>query len=78
MVFPYDAISYNKTEPILLARCLQLTPTILATWEAEIKRIVVQSQPREIGRESLSQKNPLQKRASKVAQGVEPEFKPQH
>jgi hypothetical protein len=33
-----------------------LTPVILATQEAEIMRIVVQSQPREIVRETLSLK----------------------
>jgi hypothetical protein len=31
-------------------------PVILATREAEIRRIVVQSQPRQIVRETLSQK----------------------
>jgi hypothetical protein len=39
---------------------------------------MVQSQPRQIVHESLSQKNPIQKRAGGVAQGVGPEFKPQH
>jgi hypothetical protein len=48
-----------------------LTLIILPTQEAEIRRIVVQSQPRQIVHETLSQKNPLQKRA-----GVGPEFKP--
>jgi hypothetical protein len=31
-------------------------PAILATWEAEIRAIMFQSQPREIVRETLSQK----------------------
>jgi hypothetical protein len=31
-------------------------PVILATQEAEIRRIAVQSQPRQIGHETLSQK----------------------
>jgi hypothetical protein len=35
-------------------------PVILATQEAEIRRILVQSQPRQIVHETLSQK-PLQK-----------------
>jgi hypothetical protein len=36
-------------------------PVILATQEAEIRRIRVQSQPRKIVHETLSQKNPSQK-----------------
>jgi hypothetical protein len=55
-----------------------LTPVILATQETEIRRIKVQSQPREIVQESLSPKNPSQKRADGVAQGVSSEFKPQY
>jgi hypothetical protein len=51
---------------------------ILATQEAKIRRIVVQSQPRQIVCETLSQKkNPSLKRAGGVAQGVSPEIKPQ-
>jgi hypothetical protein len=42
-------------------------PIILATQEAEIRRIEVQSQPRQIVHETLSQTNPLQKRAGGVA-----------
>jgi hypothetical protein len=44
----------------------------------EIRRIVVQSQPRQIVCETLSQKHPTQKKAGKVGQGVGPEFKPQY
>jgi hypothetical protein len=51
------------------------TPVILATQEAEIKRIAVQSQPRQIVRETLPQKKPSQKGSGRVAQGVGPEFK---
>jgi hypothetical protein len=54
-----------------------LTPVIPATQEAEIRRIMVQSQPWQIVLEALSQKQ-SQKRASGVAQGVGPEFKPQY
>jgi hypothetical protein len=41
------------------AGCWWLTPIILATQEAEIRRIEFQSQPRQIVHETLSQKNPL-------------------
>jgi hypothetical protein len=51
-------------------------PIILATQEVEIRRIVFQSQLVQIVCETLSQKNPSQKRADGVAQG--PEFKPQY
>jgi single-stranded DNA-specific DHH superfamily exonuclease len=51
---------------------------ILATQEAEIRRIEVRSQPGQILRETLSRKHPLQKRTGGVAQGVGPEFKPQN
>jgi hypothetical protein len=34
-------------------RCWWLTPIILATWEAEIRRIVVQGQARKIDQETL-------------------------
>jgi hypothetical protein len=57
----------------LLARLQWLTPVILATQEAEIKRIMVRSQPGQTACETLSQK-----RAGVVAQGIGPEFKPQY
>jgi hypothetical protein len=55
-------------------------PIILATQEAKIRRIVVQSQPRQIVHETLSiLKNPSQKRAGGgVAQGIGSEFKSQY
>jgi hypothetical protein len=49
-----------------------LTPVILATQEAEIRRNVVQSQPGQIILEALSRKNPSQKRSGRIAQGVHP------
>jgi hypothetical protein len=46
-------------------------PIILVTQEAEIRRIVVQSHPRQIVRETLSQKKTHhRKRAGGVAHGV--------
>jgi hypothetical protein len=51
-------------------------PVILAIQEAEIRRIIVRSQPGQIVCETLSQKNPIQKRAGGVVQDVGPEFKP--
>jgi hypothetical protein len=53
-------------------------PVILATQEAEIRRIMVRSQPRQIVHETLSRKNPSQKRVGGVAQSEDPEFKPQY
>jgi hypothetical protein len=50
---------------------------ILATQEAEIRRIVVQSQAGQTVRETLK-KPTTRKRAGGVAQGVGPEFKPQY
>jgi hypothetical protein len=46
---------------------LNLTPVILATWEAEIRRIMVQSQPVQIVLQPLTQNYPTQ---SEVAQVV--------
>jgi hypothetical protein len=52
-------------------------PVILATHVAEIRRITVQSHPRQIVLKTLSRKNPSQKRAGGVAQGEGPEFRSQ-
>jgi hypothetical protein len=51
---------------------------MLPTQEAEIKRNVVQSQAGQIFQETLSQKNPSQKRVGEVAQDAGPEFKLQY
>jgi hypothetical protein len=48
-----------------------LMPVILATWEAQISGIVVQSQPWQRVCKSLSQKYPTQKRAGGVARVAE-------
>jgi hypothetical protein len=48
---------------------------ILATQEAKIRRIMVRSQPGQIIRKTLSQRNSSPKRAGGVAQGVGPQFK---
>jgi hypothetical protein len=62
----------------LLARCWWLTPVILATQEAEIRRISVGSQPGKIVLETLSFKTLLKNRAGGVAQGEGPEFTSQY
>jgi hypothetical protein len=52
-----------------VTRCQWLTPVILTTQEAELMIIMVQSRlPRQIVFETLSRKNPTQKRAGRVAQ----------
>jgi hypothetical protein len=51
---------------------------ILATQQAEIRRIMVQSQPRQIVRKTLSRKTLHKNRAGGVAQVEDPEFKPQY
>jgi hypothetical protein len=53
-----------------------LMSVILATQEAEIRRINIQSQPGQIVHETLSQKTLQKNRAGGVAQGEGPEFKP--
>jgi hypothetical protein len=53
----------------------RLTPVILATQEAETRRIIVQSQTRQTVHVTLSQKTLHKNRAGGVAQGVGPEFK---
>jgi hypothetical protein len=53
-------------------------PIILASQEAELKRIMVQSQPRQIVHETLSRKTLHKNRAGGVAQGEGPEFKPKY
>jgi hypothetical protein len=51
-------------------------PAILVTQEAEIRKIMVRSQPRQIVHETLSQKQTHHKnRARGIAQGKGPEFK---
>jgi hypothetical protein len=53
-----------------LPGCWWLTPVILTTQKAEIRRIMVQSQPGQIVHQALSRKKPSQKRAGRVAQAV--------
>jgi hypothetical protein len=67
-----ETLSFEK---VINARYWWLTTVIPATQEAEIRRIAVQNQPRQIVKETLSQKKQSQKRAGGMAQGVGPEFK---
>jgi hypothetical protein len=53
-----------------LARHQWLTPVILASWEAEIRRITFRSQPSKQITRSYLKKYPTQNRASRLAQGV--------
>jgi hypothetical protein len=69
---------FTSSETDLLAEHQWLTPVILATREAEIRRIVVQSQPGQIVHKTLSRKTFHKNRVSGVAQGEGTEFKPQY
>jgi hypothetical protein len=61
------------------SQVLWLTPVIPATQEAEITRTTVQSQSgANSSQDTISEKNPSQKRAGGVAQGLVPEFKAQY
>jgi hypothetical protein len=53
-------------------------PVILATQEAEIRRISVRSQPKQIVPRDPILKTLHKNRAGRVAQGEDPEFKPQY
>jgi hypothetical protein len=62
----------------MIARCCWLMPVILAAQKEEIRSIMVQTHPRKILCETLSQKYLTQKRAGGVAHVVSPESKPQY
>jgi hypothetical protein len=68
----------KKNHNFDLARCGWFPPIILVTQEAEIRRIMVQSQPWANNSRDPISKNPSQKRAGGLTQGVGPEFKPQY
>jgi hypothetical protein len=53
-------------------------PVVLATQEAEIRRIVVQSHPREIVQKTLSWKILHKNTVGGMTQGEGPEFKPKY
>jgi hypothetical protein len=57
---------------------LVVTPVIPATQKAEIRRMAVRSQPRQIVPRDPISKIPSLKRGSGVAQGIGPEFKLQY
>jgi hypothetical protein len=61
------------------AGCWWLTPVILATQEAEIRRIMVGVQPRQIVCKTYLENTHYKKNgAGGMAQGEGPEFKPQY
>jgi hypothetical protein len=60
----------KKKEILMEAKVLM--PVILTTQEAEIRRILVQSQPGQIVRKTLSRKTLHRKRAGGVGQGIRP------
>jgi hypothetical protein len=57
----------NKKKCSQLDRSQWLKPIILATQEAEIRRIMVQSQPRHIVHKTLPQKTHHKNRAGEMA-----------
>jgi hypothetical protein len=60
--------------PSKMCNSSQFTPVTPAIQEAAIRRITVQSQPRQIVHKTLCQKYPTQKRAGRVA--AQGEFNP--
>jgi hypothetical protein len=60
-----------------LVRYFWLTPAILAFQKAEIMKITIQRQSRQIVLETLLNKTQRKRRAGGVAQGVDSEFKSQ-
>jgi hypothetical protein len=60
---------------LILACSCWLAPVILATQEAEMKRMVIQCQPKQIVHKTLSQKHPTQKGLVEWINGL-PSIKP--
>jgi hypothetical protein len=71
-------VQIDVLEEMSLAGCRWLTPVILATQKAEIRRMEIQGQSGQIVHETLSRKNLSQKRTGRVVQGVGPESNPQY
>jgi hypothetical protein len=76
----FKSLAMCYTLILFWARCWCLTPRILATQEAEIRKITVGSQPWQIVffRDPILKKTHHNNRAGRVAQGVGPEWKPQY
>jgi hypothetical protein len=73
----YTALAYGQKQ--YLSRAAPVAHTIiLATREAEIRRIALKASPDKSFVRPYLEKNPTQKRAGGVAQGVGPEFKLQY
>jgi hypothetical protein len=75
-----EVLSSNpkSTQKKKFAKCWWLRPVILATQEAAIRRIKVQSHPGQIVLKTLSRKTLHKNRAGGVAEGVGPELKLQY
>jgi hypothetical protein len=73
-----EALSHSSKKMLLVVGHPWLRPVILVTQEAEIRKIVVQSQPEQIVRRTLSLKNHHKKKVGGMAQGIGPEFKTQY
>jgi hypothetical protein len=72
------AVLLRKEMQLKRYHCTVQKPVILATMEAEIRRISVRSQPKQILQETLSQTTFHKNRVGGVVQGEGPEFKPKY
>jgi hypothetical protein len=67
-IVPLSVNGFAVSSLHLHTGCQWLTPVILATQEAEIRRSQLEASPGKIVHETLSRKKPITKRAGGVAQ----------